>query len=289
MILWALWGCRPAAEPPSSTPPPTGETAAPGPVCPVFGPGQPLGEAEPDTLTEASGLQVVEGVLWTHGDSGPAQLYALERTGARRAVVPVEGAVIVDWEDLATVGDRLVVGDIGDNLEARLGLRLVSVPIPDPDADGVPVTATLHDLFWPDGAHDAEALIADPVSGDLLVVAKEPDGITPVGRVAAPFPGEQVLEEVARLQFGVPPLDGNTLVTGGAGAPDGSGVALRTYLDAFVWPRQPGEPWAATFARAPCQVDLVTEPQGEAIAWAEDGLYTISEGRSPTIWFYPRQ
>jgi hypothetical protein len=78
------------------------------------------------------------------------------------------------------------------------------------------------------------------------------------------------------------------VTTGGSVAPDGAGAVIRTYLDAFVWPRVPGEPWATTFARDACPVDLVTERQGEAIAWADDGLYTVSEGAQPTIWFYPR-
>ena len=131
-----------------------------------------------------------------------------------------------------------------------------------------------------------KTLMADPTTGDLLAVSKAFDGATLVARTPTPLGDQADLEVVAQLQFGTPPLGSATLVTGGAIAPDGTGVVLRTYLDAFVWPRVPGEPWADTFARTPCPVDLEVEPQGEAIAWGPDGLWTVSEGAFPTLWFY---
>ncbi len=286
-MLLLLAACR--VDPPpevADLEPPTGDTAPQAVPCPTFAPGEAIGAVESDLLVEASGLVVHDGVLWTHNDSGAPALLAMDPDGSTRSWIPLEGVSVVDWEDLTLLDGKLLIGDIGDNLSARISLGLVEVPLPDPDADGVPVAARHVPAAWETGPRDAEALLADPVTGDLLAVSKVFDGLSVVARAPTPLADPAVLQEVLSLQFGAPPLGHATLVAGGAIAPDGSGVVLRTYLDAFVWPRVPGEPWADTFARAPCFVDLETEPQGEAIAWAADGLYTVSEGVFPTIWRY---
>lgn len=262
-------------------------SAPPAPVCPAFGTGEVRGALDASAPAELSGLVVVDGVAWAV-DDGEDALFALSPSGARLATVALAGADGVDREDLAWLDGRLLIADVGDNRAAREDVALLAVELPPvADADGWPVAARTT-LTWPGGPRDAETVLADPVTGDVLVVEKAFDGVSTVIRVGSPLPVAVEGEVVAELAFGAGALEGPTLATGGAVSPAGDAVVIRTYLDAWVWPRVPGEPWADTFGRDPCPIDLRTEPQGEAIAFADDGLWTISEGEGAQVWFYPR-
>jgi hypothetical protein len=288
--MWSLLAaCREPTTAPTDGPPAHApHSSAPEPACPEFGPGEVAGVVSVPVPDEISGLAAWDDVLWAVDDGDPA-LYAFDRAGALLATAGLDPAVVgVDREDVARVGDHLVIADVGDNLGARVHVTLWAFDRPpsDRDTEDWPL-ASRTVLTWPDGPRDAETLLADPVSGDVLVVEKATDGVSSVIRVPSPLPAEAVGEEVAVLRFGEGPLAGPTLATGGAVAPDGTAVVIRTYLDAWVWPRAPGEPWADTFGREPCAVELLTEPQGEAVTFAEDGLYTVSEGSGEPVLFYP--
>jgi hypothetical protein len=287
--MWlSLLACT-APSPEDPPPVSTADTAPEAPRCPVVEPGVDLGRLDLPALTEASGLVARDGLLWVHNDSGTPQLFALDPLGALQATVSVQSPLALDWEDATWREGRLWVGDVGDNLAARTTITLLELAVDAQTPDGAVVTPRALPLVWPGGPRDCEAMLGDPVTGDLLLVPKVLDGAVDIHRVVDPDAATTELEPVASLQFGEGLLTGNTLVTGGEVAPDGSAVVLRTYLDAFVWPRTPGEPWADTFGRDPCRVELETEPQGETVAWADDALYTVSEGDSPTLWRYPVQ
>jgi hypothetical protein len=264
---------------------PTGDTAPAELSCPEVDVGVEVGRVEIPELTEASGLAARDGRLWVHNDSGAPSVFVISETGEQEAIASVQ-TVVVDWEDAAWRQGALWIADIGDNATARTHVTLLEVPVDETPTDGAVWTPRTVQLTWPSGPVDSETLLADP-DGDLLLVPKVFDGDVHIHRVVDPEAAESELEEVAALAFGTGALAGNTLVTGGDIAPDGGAVVLRTYLDAFVWPRRPGEPWSATFAREPCRIDLQVEPQGETIAWGDDdALYTVSEGQDPVLWRY---
>jgi hypothetical protein len=143
----------------------------------------------------------------------------------------------------------------------------------------------LHRLTYPDGPHDAEALLLDR-DGIPYVVTKEALGSSGVYRPAGPMatPGPTSLELVTRVGFnrtdttgGPMGAIGSTVVTGGATSADGSVVALRTYTDAYLFAAPDGDLIAA-LGREPVRVPLPGEPQGEAIAFEPDGtLLSASE------------
>ena len=84
-----------------------------------------------------------------------------------------------DAEDLAAAPDgTLWVGDIGDNDRRRATVAVIVVPARGP--------AQLHRLTYPDGAHDAEALLLAP-DGTPYVVTKEVLGASHLYRPAAPL------------------------------------------------------------------------------------------------------
>jgi hypothetical protein len=189
-----------------------------------------------------------------------------------------------DTEDLARGGDgTLWVGDVGDNGQNRDTVGVWRLP---PGSR----SPKLFRMTYPDGAHDAEALL---VTGDgtPVVVTKDPltagvyvpdgplrDGsATPLRRAGSfriPLTGTD-------NPFG---FRGRLVVTGGAVSPDGRRVVLRTYADAFEFDVPAGAATADGVVRAITEgtartVALPGEPQGESISYTADGraLLTVSE------------
>ena len=270
------------ADPPAAT-----TTAAPeGYGAPVL-----LGNIADPAVTESSGVvasRQVAGRYWTHNDSDDgAVLYCLDDRARSCGSWTVTGAEAFDWEDIAAgPGPRadtpyLYVGDIGDNLAVRPSIVVYRVPEPAAGAaPGPTAPAEALTLRYPDGAHDAEALLVHPSSGDVYVVAKE--GAPGVYVARAPLaPGSpKTMEKVATLPIGGPTVLSS--VTGGDIAPDGRRVALCTYAQGFelVLP-EAGAAFDDVWSQPPQPVALGPRPQGEAIAYRPDGkaLVTTSERR----------
>ncbi len=228
-------------------------------------------------LAELSGLVVRDGEMWAMADGGRrVEVDRLDR--ATCAVVERRTAAIdpYDPEDLALGPDgALWVGDIGDNDRARRTVAVIVLP-----ARGEPV---LHRLTYPDGPHDAEALMAD-ARGRAVVVTKEVTGLSGVYRAAL---DATELEKVGEVRLpttttvgGPVGSFGGVLVTGAAVSGDGRVVALRSYTDAWLYPVPDGGDVVDALAGPPVQVPLGGEPQGEAVAFDADGtLVSGSESR----------
>jgi hypothetical protein len=77
-------------------------------------------------------------------------------------------------------------------------------------------------------------------------------------------------------------------VTGGAVAPDGRHLALRTYTDAYVWTLS-GSDVVGALATDPVRTALPDSPQGEAISFTADGtaLLVGSEGTPSDVTVVP--
>ena len=141
-----------------------------------------------------------------------------------------------DAEDLAAGPDgTLWVGDTGDNEQRRSTVALIGVP-----PRGEPV---LHRLAYPDGPHDAEALLVD-ARGVPTVVTKSV-GAAGIYQPEGPLRGEEptplvhvadVVLPTSTTQGGPVGGLGTRTVTGGALSADGRVVALRTYTDAWLFP-----------------------------------------------------
>jgi hypothetical protein len=275
---------------------------APAPLPALCGPlrARVTGHVEAPAATELSGLVLSRrrpDVLWTHNDSGDRpRVLAVSPSGALLADVAITGAAAVDWEDIAIGrapggGDALYLADIGDNGTDRADVAVYRVPEPDPAGGGpggprASAPAARLGLRYPDGAHDAEALLVDPVSGALAVVTKSFAGESRVYVAARPSAGATtLLRRRARLSLGA-----GEAVTAGDVSADGRTIVLRTYGRAYVWRRRAGESIAAALARRPCspRVDLFAEGQGEALALSAHGgaFYTVPEGRDPAIRRY---
>ena len=274
--------------------------------CPTFMDGVQFCTVESSLLNEISGVAASRqnaDVLWVHNDSGDsARIYAMSIQGRHLGVYNLLGASATDWEDMA-IGpgpiegqDYIYVGDTGDNARSRSSVTVYRVAEPLVSASQDPVTVNLDDvdalpMRYPDPAvYDCETLQVDPLSGDIFLVTRdrEGQGVARVFRNPAPHtPGVMVtLELVATIPL---PFE----VKGGDISPSGDAVLLRLHSftsdeDGYYWPRAAGTNLWEAFSGPACLVPLVEEPQGEALAFAADGLgyYTISEGAFQPIYFY---
>jgi hypothetical protein len=279
-------------------------------ACPTFAAAVRTGFVAHLSVQEASGVvnsRRNPEVLWVHNDSGgQAQIFALTRAGGALATYTVERATAVDWEDIA-IGPGpqrgepyLYIADIGDNGLSRSSIAVYRALEPNaPSAPSLlPPTLALTGaekfvLRYPDGAHNAETLLVDPVTGDLFIVEKASNGDSQIFRAAAPLSATATitLESVGRLRFGTGALPGNVTTTGGDISASGRAIAIRTYDHAFLWRRAPGESVARALLGEPCALPLASEGQGEALGFASDeqGYFTLSEGRAVPISFYARR
>lgn len=218
-----------------------------------------------ERLVEISGIarsQLHPNVLWLHNDSsyGP-YLYAIDGTDCTTlARIEIDGIDARDLEDIASGTDPagrpvLWLGDIGDNRDSWPFVWVHRIREPAELADQV-VRARTYRLAYPDGSHDAEALLADPNSQQLWVVTKK---LARGTLYALPDPLRP-----KRLNTALPLGQVGALVTGGAVSPDGARYVLRDYVNAVIYRYPPiGEELA--------RIELPLQAQGEAITWTADG------------------
>lgn len=262
-----------------------GAAAAASPALAASAP-RPLCALTDDRLSEVSGM-VSDGTSWYMVNDGGSQLevFVLNKSCAVTRVIT--GSIDpYDVEDLARTRDgTLWLADTGDNNKQRETVALHKLT---PDG-----RATLYRLTYPDGQHDAEALLVDR-AGVPYVITKNVLGQSEVFRPDTELrsPGPTPLVKVAELalqgtdtQGGPVGATGSVLVTGGATSADGSVVALRTYTDAYLYAVPDGDV-AAALSGEPVRVPLPAEEQGEAIALAPNGaLLSVSEGTNQRVRF----
>jgi hypothetical protein len=202
-------------------------------------------------------------------------VYAISRTGRVLSAISVRGASNVDWEDMARAAGRLWIGDIGDNGVSRSAIQLYWFAQPKTDSV-TSVTASMVTLHYPDGAHNAEAMIVDGANDAVYVLEKQAAHATSAvyrGSLDGVSPGDTVdLSLVASV-----PL---TNITGADLGRDG--IVIRSYLQTLFFPRPRSGGVVATLRRRPCAVLL---PSSEAVAFSIDGsrIYSIPEGNEPRI------
>jgi len=189
----------------------------------------------------------------------------------------------------------LYLGDIGGNVstnEVRASVKVIRIPEPrvelawagsprSPNFDG---TETFT-LLYPDGSYDAETLLVDSPSGDVLVVTKQAGTARfyTANLMAAPNGATLLLQFVRAVPFDE--------ASSGDISADGSQIVLRHESFAQLWPRCPGQSVDMALSGVAEQVPLIgrpTEPNGEGIGFLRDGTgyVTISEGNDPSIYFF---
>ena len=235
-------------------------------------------------LSEASGLaasRTASGRLWSHNDSGKPVIVALDAKGKVTGQVAIAGARVEDWEAMSSApcagGSCLFIADIGDNNARRKEITIYRVPEPTGNASTATADAIIR-ASYPDGAHDAEALLAAP-DGTLYVVTKGDTGPVALYRVPAASRGNDAvrLERVGEpLSKGSPAAGAR--ITDGAISPDGELVVLRSRTSLTFY--RAADCLKGNF-REMKRVDVSSlgEPQGEGIAFGPSNMiYLAGEG-----------
>ena len=234
-------------------------------------------------LPEASGIAVsrrVPGRLWAHNDSGQPVLFALDTRGSVSGRVRLSGVALEDWEAVVVGpcpgGSCVYVADIGDNAASRKRIAIYRFPEPEGSEASVAVTDVFH-ATYPDGGHDAEALLVTP-DGGLFIVTKGDTGAVALYR----FPKDSRAGTTHALErVGAPHGPGrpgrNERITDGAVSTTGEWIVLRTRQKLMF--HRTSDVLAGNWQVAKT-IDLtaIGEPQGEGVAIDGDTVYLIGEG-----------
>jgi hypothetical protein len=270
----------------------------------LYGPPVTLTTIKDKSISESSGLvasRATPGAYWTHNDSGDGPfIYAFDTRGDSFGTFRVNGAQARDWEDIAAgPGPQphrsyLYIGDTGDNDAVRSEITVYRVPEPSLSAatrkftkkrPGSTEPAEAIRLQYPDGRHDAEALLVHPRTGNIYIVTKVLIANPGIYEAAAPFIAGQSITMRRIGEARVPSLFGG-VITGGSISPDGKRVALCDYFQGYEIVLPAGSSnFDDIWKQKLTGFDLGKRKQGEAIAYRLDGraLLATSEGKQAPL------
>lgn len=260
-----------------------------------------VGQTPKEALPEVSGIAQSrqQFVLWMINDSGDEPMvYAVDVRKGLLSKHRLAGAANVDWEDIAiarrttepgaqgSTPSDLYIADIGDNSAKRKNVVIYRVPEPDVvNSTTIPETSVeKFELTYPDGPRDAEAMLVDPLSREIVIVTKR-DAKARVYSCSALTTSPVQLTFRGELPF--------TLITAGDVASNGRTMILKNYHKAWEWTRDPKEPLWRALLRQGRRIPYGPELQGEAVCYDQGdlGYYTTSEredgGEAAPIFYYP--
>ncbi len=267
------------------------------------------GKVKHEDINEASGLIATESWIWIHNDSGDSPtLYAIDRDGTPRATSQIEGAFARDWEDMTGFSengtDYFLIGDIGDNKERLPEVTFYVIERPSSDTSS-PLLYTFTATYEGIGSKDAEAIVVDPSTKELLLITKGRDGIFHFlqGKFPLPseYPADQIIEdpkfnsnkivlsEIHQEPLATPPLnrqEQSRFITSATIHPSGNKLVVRNYLTARIYTKTAEQSWAEGLKSTPCRLPLPLQQQGETLDFSPDGksLWTTSEGSKQSLY-----
>ncbi len=251
------------------------------------------GRIEDPKVEESSGLarsRTQPGIWWTHNDSGASNhLYPMSPSGAILGhPVRIDGAVNVDWEDIAAdESGQLWIADLGNNANRRRDLTVYVIDEPqfshrdqEPHLEGFPEAITVKRtlrLRYPDQEafpptrlnFDCEAIFAR--NGVLYVLTKHrSDRHTKLYRLVDDGrEDEQTLEYRQTIR-------NVGMVTAAALHPDGTRLAILTYTGVWLADFDADDGAICVETRRFFPAPLGAWRQVEAIDWMEDDALLIS-------------
>jgi hypothetical protein len=142
-------------------------------------------------------------------------------------------------------------------------------------------------FFYPDGSHNAEAMLVDPATKDIYIITKT-DLKSKIFKLAYPYSTTAMnpVTDVGTLPY--------NYAVSAALSPGGNEIVVKTYDAIYDYPRKTGETILQALGNIkPVSLPYQPEPQGEAIVFAnsDTGFYTLSEkglASSVKLYFYNR-
>ena len=231
-----------------------------------------IGTIQNAAIAESSGVipgRSARGLFWTHNDSGLDVLYAMTATGESAGEYKIKDVEIEDWEDIAIVGGRLYIADIGNNTGARGHVDVYAVREPKPPRLGDVRPLKHWQLNYPGNPFDAESFVVSRGYG--YVISKELEaGEASVYRFRLGSKSEVTLEKQCRLNVNAPPAGADLTA-------DGKRLAVITREGAYLFefPRRiPTEGKVEPAEFVPFLHDRM-----EGCCFTRDGLLVTSETR----------
>jgi len=237
----------------------------------------------PGVIDEASGIAdsyANLGFLWVELDSGnPPVLHLLNHDGKHGHTVFLKGIQNRDWEDLAlSTGPQpskkyLYLAETGDNNQTYDQYAIYRFIEPRVEKNDTVSNIDKIRFKYPDGSHDAEAILVDGVSKDIFIITKR-DKFSKVYKLSYPSYQSESMH-IASYVMDLPYKG----VTSAAISPAQDEILIKTYSKVYYYKRKSRESIEQTlkshFHILPYQV----EAQGEGICFSNqhDGFFTLGE------------
>lgn len=240
-------------------------------------------------LSEASGIawsMKNPGTIWAHNDSGHSNsIFLLDsKSGEILVRYTIMGTMNLDWEDMELSygpeeGEHYIyIADTGDNKEKRPHYSIYRFPEPVYDETHKGQHIFLDNLsidrIWfqfPDGSHDTEAMLVDPLTKDIYLVTKR-DVVSMLYVLPYPQPVDEMYTIFKAGEFSFREASAAT------SSLSGERVLIKNRQEIFYWKRNPGESMIEMLSKTPVKAPYAGEPQGEAICFDSDyNYFTLSE------------
>ncbi len=122
-----------------------------------------------EEIPETSGLEYLDGLLWTFNDSGGKPvLYAFPpRYPKDLRIFSVSGAVNTDWEDITRDEDSFYISDAGNNFGTRDTLTIYKV-VADTQDDLAPAVSVIS-FSYPSKTKEFKGYKANPYDSEAII------------------------------------------------------------------------------------------------------------------------
>lgn len=247
-------------------------------------------------LNEVSGIadsKANPGYLWVQQDGGnPPGIQLLKHNGEYLKSIHLANVENRDWEDMVlSTGPKpgnqyLYIAETGDNLMVHPDYAIYRLIEPAAATDTVTQVDKIA-FFYPDGSHNAEAILVDPDTKDIFIITKN-DLKSKIFRLLYPYSTTDINKavEVGSLSY--------NFAVSAAMSPTGKEIMIKTYDAIYYYQRSTGETIMQSLSKKPVGLPYQQEPQGEAIGFAnnDSGYYTLSEkalASTIKLYFYKRK
>ena len=251
----------------------------------------------PGVIDEASGIAdsyANAGFLWVELDSGnPPVLHLLKHDGKIGKPVFLKGVANRDWEDIVLSdgpedGKKyLYIAETGDNNQTYGQYTIYRLIEPKASEDSISSVDKIS-FKYPDGSHDAEAILVDASSKDIYIITKR-DNLSKLYKLSySNYKNSGLHTATFILDL---PYKG---VVSAALSPAQDEIMVKTYGKIYYYKRKPGESVEQALSQSYTILPYQVEAQGEAICFsnAHDGFFTLSERSflpSAQLNFYRRK
>lgn len=238
-------------------------------------------------LKEVSGLVVGRNnpdlVYMIEDKGGRNEVYVFTKNGEYKTKYIISGVANIDWEDLA-IGfgpeegkNYVYIADIGDNDAERDHVRIIRFEEPK-ITNGIKSSYVIGQtdilkIRYPGGAKDAETLMLDPFTKQLLIVSKREETAV-IYEVNNNLEYDKIQEAKA---IGTLPMK---KMVGGDISADGKKIVIKNKKQVYYWENNGKSISKTLLTKAPKTIAAyVEEPQGESIGFDHDAkhFYTITE------------